>query len=317
MLGVDLQGLISEVRKGAEELVFSRVPGASRFFILFSGGRDSFLASYAVLEALSSREDLDFYLIYVDHGMDFPWSLAVSVRALEFLSSEYSAPVHVLQPSEGFWDYVFVKRYLFPVPERRWYVKHLVVRPLREFFNRVLHPGSLSTDVVVMGSRCEDSSSRVSCDPGRVSNVGTHNVTGLLAFFPVAGLSVARVRELVDESPFPAYNDFYPASGVGKPGFWAYLSDRTLAYHRFAVRAGFPCAEDLFSFVSVVSDMQADPAFLGPRRRRWNDRALARIADMAEDLYITLSDCYPGLYTSEDVRRVRDLGSKFRDIPVL
>jgi len=233
--------------------------------------------------------------------MDFPWITALALRALEFFEREYGAYVHFVSPSERFWDFVFRRRYLFPTPEKRWYVRHLVVKPLREYFNKYLGPSSLNYDAVVMGSRYEDSSSKNIKPVEGILNWGTHNVTGLHAVFPIAGLSSEQVRKLISETPFSVYNDYYPARGGAKPGFWAYLSDSVLAYHRFATRLDLPAAFRLYSYVSEVMRMQRDSSYLGPQRRRWNDHALSLLHQHTVDLYTVLVDLYPGLYTSADL----------------
>lgn len=306
---VNVYDLVSEFRERYGPSVGSQ--NYSRFFILFSGGRDSFLSSYVVLEALRDESDVEVHVVFVDHFMDFPWMSALAFRALEFFESRYSARVHFVYPSARFWSFVFGKRYLFPVPDKRWHVRHLVIKPLIDFFDKYLDEKSLSTDAVVMGSRYEDSSSKNIKPSGGILNWGVHNITGLHAVFPIAGLSTQQVRDLVNQTPFSVYNDYYPVRGVGKPGFWAYLSDRTLAYHDFAVRSGFPCADKLRSFVIEVSRMQADPSYLGPRRRRWNDFAMSKLFDMVEDLYVYLSDRYAGLYSSKDITYIQALRSDF------
>ena len=307
MVGVD--DLISEVRRyygPCEGNMYSEeCHPHTRFFLLFSGGRDSALATYVFLEALSSEPDLEFHVVYVDHEVDFPWMRLLAYRSLAFFSSQYGVGVHVVMPSERFWDFVFRRRYLFPTPEKRWYVRHLVVKPLREFFNKYLREDSLNYDAVVMGSRYEDASSKRIRPVEGVLNWGTHNVTGLHAVFPIAGLSTEQVRSLVAETPLSAYNDYYPLRYGSKPGCWVYLSDSTFAYLRFAASAGLPASVELEDYVSTVARMQADESNLGLRRRRWNDVALDLLRERTVDLYTVLSDMYPGLYTSDDVNYIR------------
>ena len=271
-----------------------------RYFLLFSGGRDSFLSTYAFLEALSEFDDLEFYIVYVDHFMDYPWMRSLAFRALEFFESHYNVRVHFVTPSETFWSFIFRRRYLFPTPEKRWYVRHLVVKPLREFFNRYIGPSSLNYDAVVMGSRYEDSSSKDIKPVTGILNWGIHNVTGLHAVFPIAGLTFSQVRDLVFQTPLSDYNLYYPLSG-GKPGFWPYLAGSNLSYLSFARKLGLPASQDLYDFVDFVSALQRNPASFGQGYRRWNNLALLDIFDFARSVYRSLSDAYPGLYSGEEV----------------
>lgn len=270
----------------------------SRVWLLFSGGRDSYLA-YRVLFDVKSHYPFELNIVYVDHGMDAPWMRLLAYRALSRMSRVewLRGRIHVITPRCRFWGYIFEKRYRFPTPKNTWHIKHLIAKPLRSFLRSRINP---SRDLVVMGSRYEDSFSK-HVKEGPLVGRGVHNLTKLPAVFPVAGLKRHEVAEFISRSDMPEYNDYYPVKN-GRPGPWIFLHPDVFLYYRFSERLGFSGARELYGFMVSVRDMQLDPSNFGPKGVRWSSSALYDLKVLVSRVYERLSYYYPGLYTDDDYR---------------
>lgn len=268
----------------------------SRVWLLFSGGRDSYLV-YRVLYDVKSYYPFELNVVYVDHGMDAPWMRLLAYRALLRMSEvEWLwGRIHVLTPRCKFWGYIFEKRYRFPTPKNTWHIRHLIAKPLRDFLRGRVDP---QRDLVVMGSRYEDSLSK-RVKQGPLVGRGTHNLTKLPAVFPVAGLKRYEVVKFISRTDIPEYNDYYPVKH-GRPGPWIFLHPDVFDYYDFSERLGLSGARELYDFMVTIREMQRDPSNFGPKGVRWSSAALHDIKVLVSNLYDRLSDYYPGLYTPDE-----------------
>jgi hypothetical protein len=127
-----LDGMIETAQRGIESMLQR---GYRRWFVMYSGGKDSTAALVLTLESLKDT-DARVEVLYCDTQLEIPTLHQFAREFLRFLATRgVKTTVLTPDPEESFWVLVIGKGYPMPHNGFRWCTARLKVRPVERYIN--------------------------------------------------------------------------------------------------------------------------------------------------------------------------------------
>jgi DNA sulfur modification protein DndC len=210
-----LDGMIETAQRGIESMLQR---GYRRWFVMYSGGKDSTAALVLTLEALKDT-DASVEVLYCDTQLEIPTLHQFAREFLRFLATQgVKTTVLTPSPEESFWVLVIGKGYPMPHNGFRWCTARLKVRPVERYMETVAEQESQG--LVVTGVRFGESDARdlrlkLSCSRGGECGQGIwfdeSSRLGLGYFSPIV---IWRECDVWDFLTFVAPKWGYPTAGL-------------------------------------------------------------------------------------------------------
>jgi DNA sulfur modification protein DndC len=210
-----LDGMIETAQRGIESMLRR---GYRRWYVMYSGGKDSTAALVLTLEALKDT-DASVEVLYCDTHLEIPTLYQFAQEFLGFLAAHgVKTTVLTPEPEESFWVLVIGKGYPMPHNGFRWCTARLKVRPVERYMKTVAEQESQG--LVVTGVRFGESDARdlrlkLSCSRGGECGQGIwydeSTRLGLGYFSPIA---IWRECDVWDFLTFVAPQWGYPTAGL-------------------------------------------------------------------------------------------------------
>jgi DNA sulfur modification protein DndC len=252
------------------QLMYER--GYRRWYVMYSGGKDSTTALVLTLEALKDT-DASVEVLYCDTQLEIPTLHQFAQEFLTFLDKlGIKTTVLTPEPEDSFWVQVIGKGY--PMPHNngfRWCTKRLKVLPVERYLGAQSHQGLQG--LIVTGVRFGESDARnlrlkLSCSRGGECGQGvwfeSGGRLGLGYFSPIV---VWRECDVWDFLTLIAPSWGYPTAGLDKVyqgretrfGCWTcsvVSQDRTMQ----KIVAAEPRWRPLLEFRNWLVEFTRDPA---------------------------------------------------------
>jgi DNA sulfur modification protein DndC len=213
--GRRLDALIDGAQRACREMTQR---GYRRWYVMYSGGKDSTTALVLTLEALKDK-DASVEVLYCDTRLEIPTLHQFAQEFLGFLATQgVKTTVLTPDPEDSFWVQVIGKGYPMPHNGFRWCTKRLKVRPVERYLEAHAHQGSQG--LVVTGVRFGESDARdlrlkLSCARGGECGQGVwfeeSSRLGLGYFSPIV---IWRECDVWDFLTFIAPSWGYPTAGL-------------------------------------------------------------------------------------------------------
>jgi DNA sulfur modification protein DndC len=213
--GRRLDALIEGAQRACREMIQR---GRTRWYVMYSGGKDSTAALVLTLEALKDT-DASVEVLYCDTQLEIPTLYQFAQEFLGFLATQgVKTTVLTPDPEESFWVQVIGKGYPMPHNGFRWCTARLKVRPVERYLKTLAQQESQG--LVVTGVRFGESDARdlrlnLSCSRGGECGQGVwfeeSGRLGLGYFSPVA---IWRECDVWDFLTFVAPDWGYPTGGL-------------------------------------------------------------------------------------------------------
>lgn len=117
-------------------------------YVLFSGGRDSFVALHLTLLAAEKLRK-KVMAVYINTTVSTPSNLDYVINVCRQMGIQ----LDIVKPKENYFD--FVERWGFPTATRRWCCYHLKIEPLKRYFASKTEP-----KIIIDGIRRDESRRR-------------------------------------------------------------------------------------------------------------------------------------------------------------
>jgi DNA sulfur modification protein DndC len=210
-----LEGMIQTSQRGIEAMLNR---GYRRWYVMYSGGKDSTAALVLTLEALKDT-DASVEVLYCDTQLEIPTLYQFAQEFLGFLATQgVKTTVLTPAPEESFWVQVIGKGYPMPHNGFRWCTARLKVRPVERYMKTLARQESQG--LVVTGVRFGESDARdlrlnLSCSRGGECGQGVwfeeSERLGLGYFSPIL---IWRECDVWDFLSFVAPDWGYPTAGL-------------------------------------------------------------------------------------------------------
>jgi DNA sulfur modification protein DndC len=210
-----LEGMIQTSQRGIEAMLNR---GYRRWYVMYSGGKDSTAALVLTLEALKDT-DAFIEVLYCDTQLEIPTLHQFAQEFLRFLAGRgIKTTVLTPAPEESFWVQVIGKGYPMPHNGFRWCTARLKVRPVERYMKTLARQESQG--LVVTGVRFGESDARdlrlnLSCSRGGECGQGVwfeeSERLGLGYFSPIL---IWRECDVWDFLSFVAPDWGYPTAGL-------------------------------------------------------------------------------------------------------
>jgi len=210
-----LDGMIETAQRGIESMLQR---GYNRWYVMYSGGKDSTAALVLTLEALKDT-DASVEVLYCDTQLEIPTLYQFAQEFIGFLATRgVKTTVLTPDPEESFWVLVIGKGYPMPHNGFRWCTARLKVRPVERYMETVAEQESQG--LVVTGVRFGESDARdlrlkLSCSRGGECGQGIwfdeSSRLGLGYFSPIV---IWRECDVWDFLTFIAPKWGYPTAGI-------------------------------------------------------------------------------------------------------
>ena len=210
-----LEGMIQTSQRGIEAMLNR---GYRRWYVMYSGGKDSTAALVLTLEALKDT-DASVEVLYCNTQLEIPTLYQFAQEFLGFLATQgVKTTVLTPDPEESFWVQVIGKGYPMPHNGFRWCTARLKVRPVERYMETVAEQESQG--LVVTGVRFGESDARdlrlkLSCSRGGECGQGIwfdeSSRLGLGYFSPIV---IWRECDVWDFLTFVAPKWGYPTAGI-------------------------------------------------------------------------------------------------------
>jgi DNA sulfur modification protein DndC len=210
-----LEGMIQASLRGVKAM---HKRGYRRWYVMYSGGKDSTAALVLTLEALKDTNAC-VEVLYCDTQLEIPTLHQFAKGFLQFLSNKgVKTTVLTPDPEESFWVQIIGRGYPMPHNGFRWCTARLKVRPVERYLKTLAVQGSQG--LVVTGVRFGESDARdlrlkLSCSRGGECGQGVWYEEsmrlGLGYFSPIV---IWRECDVWDFLTFIAPSWGYPTAGL-------------------------------------------------------------------------------------------------------
>jgi len=210
-----LEGMIQTSQRGIEAMLNR---GYRRWYVMYSGGKDSTAALVLTLEALKDT-DASVEVLYCDTQLEIPTLYQFAQEFLGFLATQgVKTTVLTPDPEESFWVQVVGKGYPMPHNGFRWCTARLKVRPVERYLKTLAQQESQG--LVVTGVRFGESDARdlrlsLSCSRGGECGQGVwFEESGRLGLGYFSPIVIWRECDVWDFLSFVAPDWGYPTVGI-------------------------------------------------------------------------------------------------------
>jgi len=213
--GRRLDALIDGAQRACREMIQR---GYRRWYVMYSGGKDSTTASVIVLEALRGT-DASVEVLYCDTQLEIPTLYQFAQEFLGFLATQgVKTTVLKPDPEDSFWVQVIGKGYAMPNNRFRWCTERLKIRPVQRYLKTLAQQedqGLIVTGVRFGESDARDLRLKLSCSRGGECGQGVwfeeSERIGLGYFSPIV---IWRECDVWDFLSFVAPDWGYPTAGL-------------------------------------------------------------------------------------------------------
>jgi DNA sulfur modification protein DndC len=213
--GRRLDALIDGAQRACREMIQR---GYRRWYVMYSGGKDSTAALVLTLEALKDT-DASVEVLYCDTQLEIPTLYQFAQEFLGFLATQgVKTTVLTPDPEESFWVQVIGKGYPMPHNGFRWCTARLKVRPVERYMKTLARQESQG--LVVTGVRFGESDARdlrlnLSCARGGECGQGVwYEESGRLGLGYFSPIVIWRECDVWDFLSFVAPDWGYPTAGL-------------------------------------------------------------------------------------------------------
>ena len=213
--GRRLDALIDGAQRACREMIQR---GYRRWYVMYSGGKDSTAALVLTLEALKDT-DASVEVLYCNTQLEIPTLYQFAQEFLGFLATQgVKTTVLTPDPEESFWVQVIGKGYPMPHNGFRWCTARLKVRPVERYLKTLAQQESQG--LVVTGVRFGESDARdlrlkLSCARGGECGQGVwFEESGRLGLGYFSPIVIWRECDVWDFLSFVAPDWGYPTAGL-------------------------------------------------------------------------------------------------------
>lgn len=192
--------------------------GYRRWYVMYSGGKDSTAALVLTLEALKDA-DASVEVLYCDTQLEIPTLHQFAQEFLQFLAGRgIKTTVLTPDPEESFWVQVIGKGYPMPHNGFRWCTARLKVRPVERYMKTLAQhepQGLVVTGVRFGESDARDLRLKLSCSRGGECGQGIwFEESGRLGLGYFSPIVIWRECDVWDFLSFVAPSWGYPTAGL-------------------------------------------------------------------------------------------------------